>query len=476
MDFEWEKYKRAIESEFTIINKQKKEVDFIINNVQNDILPKLTVQNIILKARKLGFSSLMLGIGAIKFLFGQNERVVSMSFDQSAAARQLLRAKQFIRSFEYKNKIKLDLRYNSKIEMMMVATDKETGREYTNTLSVGTAKSSSFGRGDDITFLHLTEVAFCDDLGLLLAGVGEALVDNAMLTLETTANGYGEFKDFWDDSVVGKTGFKTFFYGSEWEYGKDFLEQRKKKLGYLFSQEYPMTPQEAFITTAGLAHKPWDSSIHVIEPFEIPTTWQYVRGVDYGSAHFTASTRLATDGDTFFMDCCYLDNKRSIKEHADALLAQDYGKGTVISWGDPSGAQWATEFGQYNFYIQQAVKETGQQVRSWVEFCVEKVNEMLKPVPGHTVYLPDGRKIENAPHLFVFNNDSNQPLIKQIINLKWRQSAGGDTLPLLDDAGDPMGGHYDLMAALRYFAVSYSKPATDSELPDDTLQFKRGKM
>lgn len=471
-NFPWEKYKKSIEAEFTIIDKKKEEVPFILNAPQDDIIQKLAEQNIILKARKLGFSSLMLGIGAIKFLFGKNERVVSMSFDQSAAAKQLMRAKHFIRSFEYHNQTKLDLKYNSKTEMALVGVDGKTGREYTNTLSVGTARSTSFGRGDDISFLHLTEVAFCDDLAALLAGVGEALVENAMLTLETTANGYGEFKDFWDDSVLGKTGFATFFYNPKWEYTKEYLDKRRMKLGYLFPQEYPMTPEEAFITTAGLAHKPWSNSTHVIEPFDIPETWQYARGFDYGSAHFTASVRVVIDGDNFFVDRCYLDNRREIEAHAQAIKAQDFGISFVPAWGDPSGTQWFIEFDKYNLHIEPARKETGQQVRSWVEFCVEKVNELLMPKPGHTVRLPDGRKIENAPHLFVFNNESNQAFIKQIQNLKWRQSATGETMPLLDEYGDPTGGHFDLMAALRYFAVSYSKPVDTTELPDDTQRFK----
>ncbi len=458
MQFNWESYKKAIENEFTIIDKKKEEVPFILNKAQNDIGPQLTLQNFIVKARKLGFSSLMLGIAAVKFLLGKNERCVSMSFDASASAKQLLRAKHFIKSFEWKNQIHLPLKYNSKTEMMYEGTDKKTGKSYVNTLVVGTAKATSFGRGDDITFLHLTEVAYCENLAQLLAGVGEALVDNAMLTLETTANGFGEVKDFWDNSVLGKTGFKTFFYNSDWEYSKEFLEARKMKLGYLFPQEYPMTAEEAFITTAGLAHKPWNNSLHVIEPFTIPSTWKYARGFDYGSAHYTASTRVAVDtDDNYFIDRCYLDGKRSIQQHAEAIKAQDFNLGFIPAWGDPSGGQWFTEFDTHNLHIEKANKETGQQVRSWVEFCVEKVNELLKPIPGHLIILPDGRKIENAPRLFVFNNESNQPFIKQIMNLKWRQTSGGETMPLLDETGDPTGGHFDLMAALRYFAVSYQK-------------------
>lgn len=248
-NFDWQKYKEAIEEEFTIVDKNKKEVPFLLNDAQNDLIQKLGEQNIVLKARKMGFSSLMLGIATIKFLFGKNERCVSMSFDSTASSKQLLRAKQYIRAFEHKNKTKLRMKYNSKTEMMLVGLDENTGQEYTNTLSVGTAKADSFGRGDDITFLHLTEVAFCDDLDTLLSGAGEALVTDAMITLETTANGYNGFKEFWDKSELGKTGFNAFFYDPTWEYDEEFLEKKRMKLQRLFPQEYPMTPEEAFIAS-----------------------------------------------------------------------------------------------------------------------------------------------------------------------------------------------------------------------------------
>lgn len=248
MIFDPQKYKRIIEKEFSIIDKNKNEVPFILNKAQNDCLQGLTEQNIILKSRKLGFSSLMLAIGTVKFLFGKNERVVSMSFDSSASVKQLLRAKQFIRSFEYKNNTKVDLKYNTKNELMLVGRD-ENGKQYVNTLAVGTAKSSSFGRGDDISFLHLTEVAFCDDLDALLTGVGEALVSNSMLTLESSANGFNDFKDFWDRSELQETGFKTFFYDPSWEYDEEYLAKKKQKLGRLFSQEFPSTSIEAFIAS-----------------------------------------------------------------------------------------------------------------------------------------------------------------------------------------------------------------------------------
>lgn len=248
MEFNWQGYKRAIENEFNIVNKDKVEVPFILNPPQNDILPKLTARNVILKCRKLGFSSLMLAVASLKFLLGNNERCVSMSFDADATIKQLERAKRFIESFERKNNILVPKKYNSKREMVYERVA-EDGTKFVNTFRIGTARADSFGRGDDITFLHLTEVSLADNIENLLAGVGEATVHNAMITLETTANGYNPFKTFWDESELGERGYKTFFYNPTWEYSAEFLEQKKKELKRMFPQEYPMTSQEAFIST-----------------------------------------------------------------------------------------------------------------------------------------------------------------------------------------------------------------------------------
>jgi hypothetical protein len=140
------------------------------------------------------------------------------------------------------------MKYNSRNEMVRESR-RPDGTTYTNSLRVGTASSNSFGRGDDITFLHLTEVSQSDNLEYLLAGAGEAVVNDAMITLETTAFGYNEFKTFWDEASVGARNYQTFFYDPTWEYDEAFVERKRKELGRLAPQEYPMSPEEAFLAT-----------------------------------------------------------------------------------------------------------------------------------------------------------------------------------------------------------------------------------
>ena len=245
-----ESYQRAIENEYTIIDKNKQEVPFVLNKAQQHLNEQMGeyYDIVILKARKMGFSSFVLAVAVTKWLYGINERCVSVSFDKTAGEKQLERAKHFIKSWELRNNTKIPMKYNSKHELVYEGTGPD-GRPYTNTLRIGSARSASFGRGDDITFLHVTEVAFCPDMDALLSGVGEACVANTHRIFETTADGFNDFKEFYDAAERGENGWKALFYGPEWEYTPEFLAEKKRRLGRMFIQEYPPTAEQAFLTS-----------------------------------------------------------------------------------------------------------------------------------------------------------------------------------------------------------------------------------
>lgn len=258
--FNWRGYSDFMADRFTIVDKQKQEVAFNQQPAQTDFLYHMSLywQIIILKARKMGFSSTALGIGAAKFLTGRNEKCVSMSFDADAAGKQLSRAKHYIRSYELNRskalgkEIKVPLKYNSKTELVWEGKEEnaEGGYDYwQNALRVGTARSSSFGRGDDISFLHLTEVAFCDDVPMMLSGVGEACLPNTHKLMETTANGFNSYKNFYDAAKRLENDYAPLFYSPLWEYDKEYVLKKRRDLGRLGPQEFPMTDVEAFLTS-----------------------------------------------------------------------------------------------------------------------------------------------------------------------------------------------------------------------------------
>ena len=52
--------------------------------------------------------------------------------------------------------------------------------------------------------------------------------------------------------MFNETGFKPLFYKASDFYSADFLEREKMRLGNLFKQEYPETPEEAFLTSGDM--------------------------------------------------------------------------------------------------------------------------------------------------------------------------------------------------------------------------------
>ena len=144
-----------------------------------------------------------------------------------------------------------------------------------------TAGGRGVGRSFTLTNVHGSEVAFWPRLMELLIGLLQAVPNDpdTCVILESTAKGYNEFKDFWDDAVAGKNGFRPVFLPWYWnpEYamtppaGVKWTEEEKQlqqahgltdaQLWWrrwciktncggserLFRQEYPCTPDEAFL-------------------------------------------------------------------------------------------------------------------------------------------------------------------------------------------------------------------------------------
>ena len=145
-----------------------------------------------------------------------------------------------------------------------------------------TAGGKGAGRSLTQNNVHLSEFAFWpgDKLKTLL-GIMQSVPDdvNTMVIIESTANGFNEFKDLWDGAVAGTNGWRPVFlpWYMEPEYRKPVEpgtvwtdEEMRLKETYhldeeqlswrrwciktncggdeqLFRQEYPNTPDEAFL-------------------------------------------------------------------------------------------------------------------------------------------------------------------------------------------------------------------------------------
>lgn len=237
----YSKSKLFIEDELTIIDKTGTEKQFVLNDMQNRFVEEATGKDIILKGRQMGFSSFTLGAFTKDFIFKDNSLSVVVADIADNALDLLARVKHYIKAFEQTNNCKVPLKYNSKYELQNAAN----GARYI----IGTAENTEFGRSKTITNLHFSEAAFYKHFEKLLAGAGTALVPDGKFVIETTANGFNQFKTFYNESELGQTDFTAHFYPSQDFYPAEFLEKEKKRLGRLFDQEHPSSPEIAFITS-----------------------------------------------------------------------------------------------------------------------------------------------------------------------------------------------------------------------------------
>lgn len=148
---------------------------------------------------------------------------------------------------------------------------------------VGTAGSPNVGRGDTIQYLHGSEAAFWPNADAIGAGIVEAVPDEpgTEIAVESTTNGpMGWFSDMWKTAMSGTSLYTPIFIPWFWsdEYRTaapdDFRPTKEEELladahaldfdqlywrrlkiaGTLkteakFMQEYPCTPEEAFMTS-----------------------------------------------------------------------------------------------------------------------------------------------------------------------------------------------------------------------------------
>ena len=264
--------RKQIENHLLIVNKQRKVVKLKLNDIQARYDDERTNRDIILKARQEGFSSLILAQFLIDCLSVDNTQSVVVSHEAKATERLLKRVKYYIDYFYNGNDfIKIPLKYNSKSELYFPETN--------STFYIGTAGQKSFGRGDVINNLHVSEIAFFENPEEFITGIIPAVPDDGRIVMETTANGFNFLKQYWEQSRTGETPFTTHFFPWWWhnEYQiigeklgnlsddevslierfdvtEDQLRWRRRKMNEFpnkekFQQEYPADEFEAFISS-----------------------------------------------------------------------------------------------------------------------------------------------------------------------------------------------------------------------------------
>ena len=288
-----ERPERFIELLMVIVDKDKHTVPFFLNEVQRDFIGRLNrakedfasgrisrIALAVLKGRQQGFTSLITAYQLASILLSRNFEGFTVT-DKTSNSEAIFDQKAKYPYTMLPEIVKPTEKYNNKRQI--------TFSKLNSTWSVETA-TKQLGRSRTINFLHCSEGAFWPyGISATQASLGPALTKNCIEVQESTANGLNDFYTLW----TGGQYVRCFY---EWwrtpEYAEGFPDERerreflagiddpgggwlkarlrwlrgekhltpeqlhryaKKYEGYLekelIKQEYPCTPEEAFIAS-----------------------------------------------------------------------------------------------------------------------------------------------------------------------------------------------------------------------------------
>lgn len=273
------------------------------------------------------------------------------------------------------------------------------------------------------------------------------------------------FNHFYELYLAGQTGSQFYRSWRFTSYDNPYIPKaeidaaRKELTEDTFYQEY----MADFRKFTGLVYKAFDRTLHVIQPFDIPDSWAIYRGIDFGSTNPTACVWVAVDPDDNWFICDeHYAKGEPLDYHAGVINSNRYSPRVVSTYGDPSGAQWITEFAGKGVFITPANKEIGTGFSLWVNYGINQVAEKLKAMPGHTVpSIPQGAEPSGPqlPQLFVFASCTN--VVREFESYRWKEKSVSQAQDL-NEPDVPEKANDHAMDALRYFAVSYQKRITPS--------------
>lgn len=273
-----------IETFIKIVDKNGDIVPFILTPEQKDFVNGLKSKNLVLKSRQLGLSVCTIALSIRACIVKPNVNCLLVSHTQSSTNAIFQKLKD---------------QWNSLPDWLKpeTTTNNRQALTFTNGSSITclTAGHKDVGRGSTYNggIVHLSEFAFWTDPERQLNSLMQACSESSTLIIETTANGFNNFSELYYGAVNGDNAFNHYFFN--WINGSTLfkrqyeqcveeykalhngrmltvgelnaeekelmelgatLEQlvwRRSKVGISgidkFHQEYPSTPDEAFVST-----------------------------------------------------------------------------------------------------------------------------------------------------------------------------------------------------------------------------------
>ncbi len=282
------KYRAFIEDYFLIDEpKQGKLVPFNFNKVQNKYYDELCrdydiekngitipVRELDLKARREGFSSLILALfAADDILTNEATETLVISYKDDATSVFRKRYRLFVLSYFARKQgfsfEQIARSPNMLDGMAKMAFSQEGNGEFEIAHNhahffCGTASARTGGRGGVVQKILFSEAAHYPDTDKMTAkevveGTARQVdIASGWVFVESTANGVGNhYHQMWDLATKGKSRYKPRFYGWREFYSEDEFKIIASEFATeaMLRQEYPETPDEAFAASGSCVFK-----------------------------------------------------------------------------------------------------------------------------------------------------------------------------------------------------------------------------
>lgn len=281
---------KLIELVFVVVDKEQKTMPFFLNEVQRDFVGVINkaredydkglisdISILVLKGRQQGFTTVVTAYQLACSVLNVNFQGFTLA-DKSDNAEAIFQNKAKFPYSQLPFQLKPTEKFNNRRQLLF--------EKINSSWAVDTA-TKDVGRSRTVNFFHGSECAFWKDgIQPIQAGLGEAFTKNCIKIYESTANGYNDYHTMWSNGSYINC-FYEWWRTSEYQipfideaYKKEF-EQRidsetswiykrlkwlkeEKKLSLeqlhwyyekydkyidkrLIRQEYPCTPEEAFL-------------------------------------------------------------------------------------------------------------------------------------------------------------------------------------------------------------------------------------
>lgn len=249
----------------------------IIRTVNDALNERRRCRFIVLKARQIGVSTITEALMFTLAMLLNRMNGLVISHEADSASHLLQMTNHYWETWRFRDLYKI--RHQSVRHLRW----EDNG----SSIRIATAKNVGAGRSQTIQFLHGSEVAFWDNAVQLMTGLAQSIpmTSPSIIALESTANGIGGFfYEQWNAAVDGETEYIPLFF--PWHQHPEYTAahvELASTLGHLndeervlralgisderlawrrwaiknlcgndvmkFHQEYPTTPEEAFVVT-----------------------------------------------------------------------------------------------------------------------------------------------------------------------------------------------------------------------------------